>query len=130
MVQHVHHFELIHHPKFVLTGTVHHFGSKIASREAIRHHHRVNSGCIWLDAAVQPPIFGLGLFHNVMAALIGLNGHNLLNKVSDALSAAPDFLASVVKLVKTYLIWVKFVIDIRHCKALEKGGNLKRKLVY
>ena len=38
-----------------------------------------------LDSPVEPPVLGVGLLNGVMARLVGLDRHDLLDEVGDAL---------------------------------------------
>ena len=80
---------------------MHHLSGEIATGEPIGNHYGIDGRCIRLDSAVQPPVLGLGLLHDVVTRLIGLDGNNLLDEVGHALGATPDLLASVVELLET-----------------------------
>ncbi len=49
---------------------------------------------------MEPPVLGVRLLHHVVPGLVGLDGHDLLHEVRDALGAAADLLAEVVVLVE------------------------------
>ena len=80
---------------------MHHLGGEIASSEPIRNHYRVNGRCIRLDTTMQPPIFGLSLFHNVMTGLIGLDGNPPLDEIGHALGTPTNFFAGVVEFLES-----------------------------
>ena len=49
---------------------------------------------------VQPPVLRVRLLHHVVPRLVGLDGHDLLHELDDALGAPTDLLAEVVELVE------------------------------
>ena len=83
-----------------MSSSVHGLGSEVASGEPVGHHDRVQGRGGVLDTSVDPPVLGVGLFNDVVAGLVGLDGHDLLHEVGDALGAAADLLAGVVELVE------------------------------
>ena len=81
---------------------MHHLSGEIATGEPIGNHYGIDGRCIRLDSAMQPPVLGLGLLHDVVTRLIGLDGNHLLDEVGDALGTPADFFAGVVELLEAF----------------------------
>jgi len=105
VVEDIHHFKLIQHPRLVGVA-IHHLGSKVAPSESIWDHSVILSWSLrLLDISVQPPVLGLCLLDGMVTRLLSLDRYNLLDEVGDTLGASAYLLAGVVELVKALGSW-------------------------
>ncbi len=57
---------------------MHGLGSKVSTGKPEWDHDGVQGRSGVLDAPVNPPVLGVGLFNDVMAGLVGFDRYNLL----------------------------------------------------
>ena len=83
-----------------MSSSVHGLGGEVTPGEPEGDHDGVEGRSRIFDAPVNPPVLRVGLLNDVMAGLVGLDGHDLLHEVGHALRAAADLLAGVVELLE------------------------------